>query len=234
MDNASELRNRLALEVIGEPTQTMREYLSHFGGEANEFIDGLTHTAEVWERYGSVSPTKADHKEALAFSGAYFLNAINAALISTRLLLSGYLIASGNQARQAVESLAFGVLLPFPNTHAYRDWKAGHSIEHKSLERLAKNAVTCGLNQRAAQELAKQARWFDQCSHPSRLAVATLFDSSSEHGWQVGSSFVLERLPYYKKEIHNRVSLARVVGRTIVGTATTLKKQGLIDPTSWR
>lgn len=212
----------------------MREYLSHFGGEANEFIDELTRAAKVWERYGSISPTKAAHKEAVGFSGAYFLNALNAALISTRLLLSGYLIASGNQARQAVESLAFGVLLPFPNTHAYRDWKAGHSIEHKSLEKLARNAVTCGLNQRAAQELAKQARWFDQCSHPSRLALATLMDSSSGHGWQVGSSFVLERLPYYNKEVHNRVSLARLVGRTIVGTATTLKKQGLIDPTSWR
>jgi len=148
-----------------------------------------------------------------------------------RLLLSGYLIPSGNQSRHSVESMAFGVLLPFPNTHAFHDWDGEKSVEHKALERLSRNAETCGVSKSATQEVAEQAKWFDQFSHPSRIALATLSDP--EHGFSIGSSFVLGRLPFYKKDVDNRVSLARLIGRTMVGTATSLKRQGLIDPTSW-
>jgi hypothetical protein len=231
----NDLRSQIAHEVIGEPTETMRRYLSHFGGEADSFIGQLTAAAETWEKYSSIKSTKhtEEHTRALGISGAYFLNSINAALVSMRLLLSGFLIASGNASRHGVESLAFGILLPFPNSHAFRDWDEGKGIEHKAIERLIRNAETCGVRKGAVQELAKQAKWFDQFSHPSRIAIANLSDPDTEPGFFIGSTFVEKRLPFYKKDADNRISLAKFIDNTIRGTAASLTKKGLIDPASW-
>jgi hypothetical protein len=119
----------------------MKQYLTHFTDGTRKFVLGLEAAARTWETYVAAN---AQHLPEVTWSAAYFLNAINCALISTRLFLEGYIVASGNQARQSVESLAFAVLLPFPRTGAYRDWDAGKNIEYTALARLGRNAEQCG------------------------------------------------------------------------------------------
>jgi hypothetical protein len=201
----------------------------HFKADAERFISGLVDAAEVRERYSrSESLGDAQCAEGLAWSKVYFLYAINCALISTRLFLSGYLVASGNQARQAVESIAVGILLPFPNTGAYRQIKAGHDVAHKALEWLVRNAPHCGTSSSKVEKLRKQAKFFDMYSHPSRLALASSWGDSLDNGFTLGAAYVPGYLPQYRKEMTNRVSLTRLINGSIAGTLRELTRERLV------
>jgi hypothetical protein len=219
-------------ELLGSPTEVMQQYLTYFKEDANTFVNGLHETTNIWDQYANMAVKRENQQEELMWSAAYFFNAINSTLVSTRLFLSGYIAPSGNLARQALESLAFAVLLAFQNTGTYREWKKGHASEHKALGRLARNAKHCGVNVDNTRELDRQAKWFDQYSHPSRLALATIWMPSCqeypEGGWNVGALFVEQHLEQYRKEMVNRVSLAGLLTNTIAGTHAELIKRGMI------
>ena len=40
----------MSQELVGEPTQIMRRYLSHFGYETDNFVGHLTAALEIWEK----------------------------------------------------------------------------------------------------------------------------------------------------------------------------------------
>jgi hypothetical protein len=224
----NDYRNNFESELLEAPTAVMRQYLAHFEGDAHRFVGKLTESANVWEQYEVAAVKHEKNKPELEWSAAYFLNAANATLISTRLFLSGYIVPSGNQARHALESMAFGVLLCFPRTCVFQEWKKGHAIEYKALEQLAKNAKHCGVNKRSAEALKKQTKWFDHYSHPSRPALAAIWKPGQQGGWNLGALFVDELLPQYRKEMTNRISLAQLLGHTIAGTHAALIEQKLI------
>jgi hypothetical protein len=218
---------QLTQELLGSPSPVMRQYLEHFASDANTFISGLSTAMTAWNKYyAAKSPDK--NCEAIAWSQVYFLNTVNCALISTRLFLSGYLVASGNQSRQAVESLAFGILLPFPKTGAYRRFAAGHSVEHKSMDWLVRNADHCGTTRKNVEALRKQAKFFDMYSHPSRLGLASAWGSNLDNGFALGAVYVPDYLPQYRKEMANRLSLTKLINGSIRGTQRELLRQGLL------
>jgi hypothetical protein len=204
----------------------MKQYLTHFADGARDFGIGLEAAGQIWETYVAAN---TQQRPEVTWSAAYFLNAINCTLISTRLFLEGYIVASGNQARQSVESLAFGVLLPFPRTGAYRDWDAGKNIEHTALERLGRNAEHCGTKRQNVHALRRQAKWFDRYSHPSRLALASAWVPNSDEGWSLGSVFIEQNLKEYRKEMVNRISMTRLLANTIAGTHREMLAQGFLD-----
>ncbi len=112
-------------ELLGTPTDVMRQYLVHFEDDTHKFIAGLIKASGVWQKYQIAGVEREKNQQELIWSAAYFLQAINSALISTRLFLSGYFVPSGNLARQSIESLAFASLLPFPATGAYKNGRLG-------------------------------------------------------------------------------------------------------------
>jgi len=225
----NDYRKILESELMEAPTAVMRQYLAHLDDDAHSFVAKLTEAANVWEQFEVVAIKHEKQKPELEWAAAYFLNAVSAALVSTRLFLSGYIVPSGNQARHALESMAFGVLLCFPRTGAFQEWKKDHSIEYKSLEQLAKHAAHCGVNRQNAETLRKQAKWFDHYSHPSRLALAGVVLKPGQQGpYNLGALFVEEYLPKYREEIANRISLAALLGHTMAGTHAALIEQKFI------
>lgn len=133
---------------------------------------------------------------------------------------------AGNQARYAVESLAFGVLLAFPDTGAYREWKKGHDIEYKALDRLARNAPHCGMDKKAVEDLKEQIKCYDKYSHPSREALKSIWlppcQQHPDGAWNVGAVFVEGDLEEYRQEMENRLRLAQLIAHTIAGAYVTL------------
>jgi hypothetical protein len=216
----------ISSELLASPTETMQQYLAYFEVGAHEFVSKLATAVRVWEQFSAPAVALESKRPELTWSAAYLLYAINAALVSTRLLLSGYLPASGNQARHALESMAFGVLLAFRDTGAYSEWSRGHTIEHKALERLARNAEHCGIDRKNAQILREQTQWFDVFSHPSKAALASIWQPGEGKGWNIGAIFTSEHLEQYGKEMTNRISLAQLIAHTIAGLRARLIEQG--------
>lgn len=120
-------------ELFDSPTVEMNLFLQHFEAAAQQFAVELAAAIRVWRAYQDAVVPLEEKKPHLIWSAAYLLNGLNAALVSTRLFLQGYLPASGNQVRHGLESMAFGILLAFPATNAFRDFEAGRQREHKAL-----------------------------------------------------------------------------------------------------
>lgn len=214
-------------ELLGSPTEVMQQFLAHFKADAHKFVKEIAKAAGVWEQFGAAAKKREQEQKELTFSSAYFLNAVNSTLVSARLLLSGYIVPAGNQARYAVESLAFGVLLAFPATGTYRDWKNGHDIEHKALDRLTRNAQHCGVDRKNVEALKKQTKFYDKYSHPSGVALKSIWvppcQQHPDGAWNVGAVFVEGDLEEYRQEIENRLHLAKLIAHTIAGAYVTLR-----------
>jgi hypothetical protein len=215
----------LTHELLDAPSETMQQYLAHFADGAREFIAQLAPAIPVWQHYYDQSVAVEPQHPEFAVSGAYALFAINAALVSVRLFLSGYLTASGNQARQALESLAFSILVASRDTGAHGRWVKGHASEHKALEYLLRNAARCGVSKANAAQLQQQTQWFDVFSHPSKAALATIW-RESEKRWYVGAIFNEDHLKEYRQEMTNRISLAKLLHYSLRGLHVQGVRQG--------
>lgn len=226
--NSDDIKAIFARELLDAQTDVMREYLVHLNKEVRVFIATLAQAARCWENYGKQAVERENKHEELVWSTAYFLNAINAALVSTRLFLSGYLVPSGNQVRYSIESLAFAVLLAFPDTGAYSEWQKGHVIEHKAVERLIRNAGNCGLNEQSVKSLDTHAKWYDSYSHPSRLSLASVWYPNEKGPWMVGGFFAKEHLEQYRHEMAGRISVAELLINAICGTHARLIDTGVL------
>lgn len=215
-------------ELLGSPTEVMRQFLFHFKDDANQFVTEIASAVCVWEQFGAAAK-RLQQSEELTWSTAYFLNAINSILVSTRLLLSGHIVSSGNQVRHAAESLAFAVLVAFPDTGAYCDWKSGNDIEYKALDRLVRNAERCGMNKQNVKSLKEQIKSYDKYSHPSREALRSIWAPNQQYpdgAWNVGAVFVESALEEYRTEMWNRLRLAKCIASTI---ASVYEKLGFAN-----
>ena len=213
-------------ELLGSPTEVLRQFLAHFDADARKFVLEIATAARVWEQFGDAAKKREQTQKELTYSSAYFLNSVNFTLVSTRLLLSGYIVPAGNQARYAVESLAFGVLSAFPDTGAYRDWKKGHDIEYKALDWLTRNAEHCRVDKKNVEMLNTQIKCYDKYSHPSREALKSIWlppcQQHPDGAWNVGAIFVEGDLEEYRQELENRLRLAQLIAHTIAGAYVTL------------
>lgn len=214
-------------ELLGQPTTVMEQYLLHFEDHSKTFIARLVKAADSLRKFSDTPSQLQSTRPNLTWSMSYFHNAIDATLVSTRLLLSGYLVPSGNMARHALESMAFGILLAFPETGAYREWEKGYDIEYKAIQSLIKNAGYCGVIKENVETLKKQAAWFDHFSHPSRPALAAAWNPDDGAGWNVGAIFIERHLPKYRQEMDNRISLAGLLTNAIAGTHARLVDLGI-------
>lgn len=216
-------------ELLGQPTTVMQQYLVHFENDSKAFITRLVEAADSLRQLIDASSQLRLTRPDLIWSMSYFHNAIDATLVSTRLFLSGYLVPSGNMARHALESMAFGILLAFPETGAYREWEMGRNIEYKAIQNLMKHAKHCGVIKNNVEMLKKQAEWFDHFSHPSRPALAAAWNPDDGEGWNVGAIFIERHLPKYQQEMDNRTSLAGLLANAIAGTHARLVDLGIVQ-----
>ena len=205
----------------------MRSFLAVFQRDADVFVHELARATKIWDDYSKAAVSKGpDADQHLAWSAAYFVNGLSAALVSTRQFLGGYLASSGNQARHSVESLSFGVLLAFPATGTYRQFEKGHAIEYRAPMRLVKHAKLCGVDKESASRLLEQAKWFDHYSHASRMSLAAIWDHTGSGGFNIGAVYSETYMDQYRKEMTNRVSLARLFSNAIAGTHAQLRLIG--------
>lgn len=59
-------------ELLGAPTDVMRQYLVHFEDDTHKFIAGLTKATDVWQKYQIVGTKREIEQEELVWSAAYF------------------------------------------------------------------------------------------------------------------------------------------------------------------
>uniref|UniRef100_E6QQ33 Uncharacterized protein n=1 Tax=mine drainage metagenome TaxID=410659 RepID=E6QQ33_9ZZZZ len=56
-------------ELLGTPTDVMRQYLVHFEKDAHKFIAGLTKATDIWQKYQIAGVKREIEQEELVWSG---------------------------------------------------------------------------------------------------------------------------------------------------------------------
>jgi hypothetical protein len=207
------------------------EFRKHLGTEVEAFVAGFT---DVYRRYETMLPP-GDEDYRAAWVQAFFYSALNSLLVSTHLLVSGYLIQSGNTMRQFAEGLAMGLLCSHPLIDVFgRFQKAPKQFHtHKALDiaNRKRNRRLLDLNAEGWKKLMKITSFYDQYSHVSALGVASIQLFSVEGAVVLGSEFDTEKREMYELELRRRSSATGPFG-DVIDTAKEILAARAAPPSS--
>jgi hypothetical protein len=218
-------------EIFDDDEWVKNEFNKHFSAELLIFAEVL---AKSFQEYPKVQALAKDDDEQALYVAAFTHGIFDDLITSTKLLVSGKLIPSGNLMRQALEGIAVTILcssrtlLLIPkNTKKSRTsisvkyWERIKEIDtrvqsHKAVAHLELNRVQLQVNQYAIDELKRGIKTYHQFSHPSIISlVARVKESETEIHQFIGGVFNDTMVPQYKSEIEQRTSLCRILPNLI-------------------
>ena len=205
MEKLQEVRETITKEITSDDPEVRSEYLKHFGGQVEKFTNGMAHAFMNWRRLdaGVNEDVKLAHISALVYG------AITLHILSMKLFLSGYPVASGNLFRQTAESIALALLCSGRHLGVLEKFIEEKYSANKAISHVIRHAKHLELNEDALLALRKTQEFYHNYSHFSLLTIAS-FLSLSQEGLYVGPAFDEGKIKPYEKEIIARVGLAEV------------------------
>jgi hypothetical protein len=216
-------------EIFENDNWVKEEFSKHCSNELLKFAEVL---AESFKRYPQIQALALDEQ---AMYVAVFVHGIFDDLItSTKLLVTGKMIPSGNLMRQALEGVAVAILcssrrlLLIPKKGCKRKtcieikyWERVKELDsrvdsNKAIAHLDLNKTTLQVNQDAIAEMKKAVKRYHPFSHPSLVSIfSRAAETESEIMYSIGGTFNESAIPMYKDEIKQRTELCRVLPNLI-------------------
>ena len=216
----SEAVNMMRKELFDENEEVRSQFLKHFPHETSEFINEISNAYVSWRKYDQT--VGADKRR--AYVAAYFFNAINNLLASTKLFLSGYSIPSGNLVRQTIEALCCGILCSSHNLKVYEQIDQNKFSANKAGNLILKHCDTLNINKEQMTSLLRLYDFYHKFSHSSLLALAqNMSFATPSNEVYLGASFDEGKLAVYEKEVSTRLNLALLISKAIKGLPNTEK-----------
>ena len=215
MDEASqEFAVRIVSEeLLGDTDQAREQYLSHFRPELEEFVAAMASIYLHWKEFDKT----VGGSEERAHISALLYGTMNSHVVSMKLLISGYLIPSGNTQRQALESAAMALLCSKPELGFLKRYMEEKYSTNKAVRDVVKHHEALHLNKSALKTLVKKRSFYDKFSHPTFMTLASVLGLSKPGPLFFGSSFDEGKLSAYAKEIRSKLSFARIINNIIDG-----------------
>lgn len=196
-----------ANEVFTINAENRNQFMQYYYDETYSCID------ELYNAYLSYRQIDLNQfvNEKVEYSAIYIYNAINLLVMSTNLLISGYMIASGNLFRQSMESILIGVLVS--RSDLDKDYYNMLISEDRSFsatkvfDYIQKNAKVLSIREKEFSEYREFRNFYHLYSHASLFSISNLFHYK-EHGTVLGVMFDEEKKSAYMKEINSRTSFA--------------------------
>jgi hypothetical protein len=187
----------------------IEEFVARFPEDVREFHAKITRAAEVCLGFHR---SKGDRRD-LDAASLFLFNGINCLAMSMRLLLSGYLVPSGNLCRNVLESVAIASLISEPKTKCFERLENEEEFASQAVYWMKKNANTLGYNGEGVQELIDLYKFFHHFSHPSIVSLGSVV-TGGEGPLVLGGIFAANRHDDYKTEIQIRIRLANLLTDT--------------------
>jgi len=204
-----ELRRQIQEELIGkEDAQVQLQFMSAYASELEEFLQEMTIAFSKWKELDQV--VTEDRYTMIVTAYAY--GAIHHHLLSMKLLIGGYFVASGNAERYILECIATSILAASDPSLRKRildgRYTASNSVKH-----LVRKADRLGLDRKAIERIGKGIRHYDQLSHPSLLALGTTSVTlgSSSPKTLLGVHYDQGKKKAYDFEVASRVGIASIL-----------------------
>ncbi len=206
-------------EVLQENTDIRDRFMKHFQDDVTTSIENIAKAYHKWEEFDS---EVGEHEQKATVSALLFY-VINAQINSLRLLLTGYLVASGNLMRHAIEALPVAILCSNGNHTYFQKFIHNKFSVNKALDRLSKNSTKFGVHRTAVEKFKRGRKFYDQYSHPTRLSVVSVISLTKKGELYVGPSFDEGKLDAYKKEFKTRSNFTENLVSAIDGIIENAK-----------
>ena len=203
----------IAKELLEDDHEVCSQFSEQFDNEIKEFIKEMTAAFAAWKKYD----VKIENDKRRAYVSAFLYNALTNLLASTKLLLIGYSIPSGNLVRQTIEAMCSAILCSAETLQYYEQIDRDHFAPHKAVKLLLKNHKTFNIDQKAVQALVKLNAFYHKFSHSTLLTLAHNMSFSDLGLTYLGPSFDNEKIMAYQKEIKTRVNLAKNISNVCEG-----------------
>lgn len=151
----------------------------------------------------------------------FVFTAFNSLFVSCHLLISGFLVPSGNLMRQYAEAYAMALLCSHHELDVLRrfDKDPGRFPVHNAVQlvRNRRNMRVLNINARGWASFETISKWYDHYSHASVLSLATVAVLKTPGSLILGGEFDDGKREAYRKELRLRVcAMTRLCELTVV------------------
>ena len=211
MDN--NLHQIIARELLEENKEVKSKFLDTFQSEITEFIDAIVESCRTWLKYDATIGTNRRR----AFVSAFVFNAISNLLTSMKIFIFGYSTPSGNLVRQTIESICSAILCSSGKLQFYEQVEQDKFSSKNTIRLVLKHSKEFQINRNAMLALRKLYEFYHKLSHSSSLTLAHNISMSNLGKIYVGPSFDDKKMFAYRKEVTNRINLAKNITNVLEG-----------------
>lgn len=160
--------------ICSDDTTTRKQFMIAFSDKIEKFVDKIFDTYHVFKKIDQ--KCKGDKRR--SFTAAFFYNALNSLIVSFNLLISGYLVPSGNLMRHFAESLATALLVSSEELNVLERVENNQFPVHRSLDWINRKKVASKLqiNKKRLEKFRQVIKNnYNDYSHASLFSLANVF-----------------------------------------------------------
>ncbi len=226
----------IVAEIFDNDDWVKEAFAKHFAAELLTFGEVL---AAAFKRYPEVHALAQGEDEQALYVLAFVHGIFDDLITSTKLLVSGKMVPSGNLMRQALEGIAVAILCSYrkplliPEQRKknqkkngrdgipVRYWERVKELDprvnaNRALGHVRLNIKTLDINPGDIDELKRGIEMYHASSHPSPLSlVARVRETETTIMQFIGGVFNEAMIPVYRREIEQRANLCRVLPNLI-------------------
>lgn len=229
----------IVLEIFDDDKWVKDRFSAQFSAELLEFAEAI---AGAFKRYPELESLIQGHDEQALYVHAFVHGIFDDLITSTKLLVTGKMIASGNLMRQTLEGIAIAILCSYrglllipdnkskkQQTIPVKYWELVKAndrrvVANKSLAHLNLNYSSLGVAVGAIDEFKRAIKIYNLASHPSLFSLVARINATEKEVMQfVGGVFNDEMIPVYRHEIVSRTNLCKILPSVIGLTISHLK-----------
>ena len=196
-----------------------KKIIKKFKKVFNKEIQMFAH--EIFEAYKlcKIIDDQCKNNEQKQYVAMYLFNALNNLISSFNLLISGYLLPSGNLMRHFTESCAMAILSSDDNFFQKIKEENTKFPVHKSLDFVFANKKILDINKNGWIGFNGIKKIYNDYSHASLFSISASFLHCryGEGITKIGPFFDDGKIDYYKKVINERINAVKSLKNIVNG-----------------
>jgi hypothetical protein len=219
METYDTIRELISSETIKDNIDVRNSFLERYSSQIDEFINNMSQAFIAWRSLDSKTKNnqKKEHISALVFSS------INLHIVSMKLFLSGYIVASGNIERQAIETISLAILFSNKHVDIFNRYIQNKYSTNKAVRDLKRHSKGMTVSKDGLDKIERAHKYFHDYSHPSYMTIGSNISFQGQ-GMYLGASFDEGKVDFYDKDVSGRLSLSAIFTNYITAVESAVSK----------
>lgn len=203
-------------ELRSEDKDTKDKFFEVFGADLESYASATGTALGLWDRFRA--GIRDDDARRIAVAGIAF-TAINSHMMSFKLFMSGYAVASGGLFRLVLEGISLAALSSVKRLDVLDRYLTNEYSPNVAVRDLIKHQKVARVRADGVRTVSAQYKAYHKYAHltiGTIIAGANLSQGGIPH---VGAFFDPARLAEYGREFRSRISFSRVLPNFIIGMA---------------